>query len=340
MYLRRFAELRSGKGYYTTAAAPADDLARGFKPGVNKVAAIKGFYWASNPDGTDHHNLETLFQRIEAAAVPAFAAVLDDKEGALPRRWPLRNDLRIAMAWWIAAQILRTTRQRARLDQLAAAAAELDAPTEVGRYSRNHPHVAYVAQQVAGLAHVIHNKPWCIGFSDVCLITGDVPVAILNGQDDQDQTFAAWYDVIYLPLDPHRFLLMPGIQDQEEDQRKRVEHRTKLDGGFGLFFNDVIWAAADRLVFWHPEHDPTGYMTGIDRGPRLPSPGTGTEDSVPQYAVMYGVLPPDMTVDRRWLAEHPSLHNQETDGDERSLEATGADGVSAADGDTEAEDQP
>lgn len=303
MYLRRFAELRSGKGYYTTSAAPVDDLSKGFTSSVNKVAAVKGFYWATDPDGTDQHELEVLFQRIEAAAMPAFAAMLDAKEGALPQRWPLPHDLRSAMAWWIAAQILRTTRQRARLDRLAAADG-LDAPTEVGRYAKNHKHVSYVAEMIAAIAQIVFNKPWGIGFSDACLLTGDVPVAILNGQDEDDQAFAAWYDVLYLPLDPHRFLLMPGQHHLEEDSRKRVDHRLKLDGGFGLFFNDVIWAAADKLVFSDPDHDPLSDMVGKDRGPRLPAPGTGTEDSVPQYAIMYGVLNPNMTVERRWLTEH------------------------------------
>lgn len=49
-YLRRFAELRSGKGYYTTAAAPVNDLTKGFTPGLNKVGAAKGFYWATGSD--------------------------------------------------------------------------------------------------------------------------------------------------------------------------------------------------------------------------------------------------------------------------------------------------
>lgn len=309
-YLRRFAELRSGKGYYLTAAAPVDDLARGFTPSVGKVGAVKGFYWGTNPDGTDHHEMEVLLQRIEAAAIPAFHAMLDDKEGALPRDWPMSLPLRMSMAWWIAAQILRTTRQRSRLDALAEAE-PLEAPPDVGKFAKNNPHLTYIGQQLAGLAQIIFSKPWCIGFSDACLLTSDVPVVILNGQDDPDQAFATWYDEVYLPLDPHRFLLLPGRHTQEEDPMKRRDHREKLDGGLGTFFNDVIWAAADKQVFYHPAHNPIPDMTRIGgRGPRLPPPGT--EDKVgPRYAISYGVLPPNMTVERRWLDEHPPRRDAE-----------------------------
>jgi hypothetical protein len=304
-YLRRFAELRSGKGYYTTAAAPVGDLTKGFKPSLNKVGAVKGFYWATNPDGTDHHEMESILQRIEDAAIPAFRDMLDDKEGALPKQWPMPLDRRICMAWWIAAQILRTTRQRSRLESLAAAD-PLDAPSEVGRFTKNHAHITYISQQLAGLARIIFEKSWCIGFSDACLLTSDVPVVILNSHDHPDQAFAAWYDEVYLPLDPHRFLLMPGRHMQEQDPLKRVDHREKLDGGLGIFFNDVIWAAADRQVFYHPDHNPIPALADRSRqGPRLPAPGTADENSAPQYAISYGVLPPDMTVERRWLTEHP-----------------------------------
>lgn len=224
LYLRRFSELRSGKGYYTTTASPVQNLSSRFTSSLNKVGAVKGFYWASNPDGTDHHEVEVLLSHIEGAAIPAFQSMLDAKEGALPQKWPTSVDRRISMAWWIAAQILRTTRQRSRLEAMAAGD-PLDAPSPVGRFARNHTHLAYIVQQLAGLAQVVFDKPWCIGFSDVCLLTSDVPVVILNGHDDQDQAFAAWYDSVYLPLDPHRFLLMPGRHLQEEDPLKRVDHR-------------------------------------------------------------------------------------------------------------------
>lgn len=35
-----------------------------------------------------------------------------------PGRWPLKAEERAAMAWWVAAQIVRTVRQRKRLQHL------------------------------------------------------------------------------------------------------------------------------------------------------------------------------------------------------------------------------
>lgn len=300
-YLRRFAELRAGKGHYLRAAA-AEDLGREFTPNVRNVAAVRGFYWGSRPDGVDHHEVEVLLQKIEDSALPVFRLLLDDKHYALPTRWPLPASHRVAMSWWIAAQVLRTTRQRARLEALADAQ-QLAAPEPVGKYGENHAHLYYMLRQMAGLAQRIYETPWCAGFSDVCLLTSDVPVVILNGQDDPDQEFAVWFDNVYLPLDPHRFLFLPGDTLQSEDWRKRVDHRIKLDGGLGLFFNDATWAAASRQVFFHPAHNPLPLMTHRKLGPRLPHPSA--QEEPPRYAIEYRPIPSDLSVSRRWLTEHP-----------------------------------
>lgn len=58
-------------------------------------------------------------------------AVLDDREGALTGQWPLDTEERLHLAWWMAAQILRTTRQRKRLEHVCGEAERLDAPAEV-----------------------------------------------------------------------------------------------------------------------------------------------------------------------------------------------------------------
>jgi hypothetical protein len=67
------------------------------------------------------------FGKVEAAAAAsAFRELLDDgvepTDCALPYPWPTSSFNRTRIAWWIAAQLLRTTRQRARIDELAAAA--------------------------------------------------------------------------------------------------------------------------------------------------------------------------------------------------------------------------
>lgn len=300
MYLRRFAKQRRGKHFI--AATPVDNFDRGFTSVVRKTGTVKGFYWASLPDGTDHHEVETLLSRIEGAAVPAFEAMLDAPEGALPERWPMPPAQRTAMAWWLAAQILRTTRQRLRLTHQEGEDL-LDAPTTVGRFAANNAHLSYLVNELARLAAVLFQQPWCLGFSDACLLTSDVPVLLLNGQDDPAQDFAAWYDAVYLPLDPHRFLLLPDQHQLAEDPRKQRDHRMKGHPGTGLFFNDAIWSAADRQLFHHPDHNPLPHLTHTDPRARLPHPGSG--DEPPRYVFDYEVLPPHLTVDRRWINEHP-----------------------------------
>jgi len=93
-----------------------------------------------------------------------------------------------------------------------------------------------------------------LGFSDACLWTSDVPVIVLNGQDEENQSLAASYWDIVLALDPHRFLIMPGIHLRRDDPRKRVDHLAKFEGGLGLALVQTIYDAADTQVYCNPEH--------------------------------------------------------------------------------------
>ncbi|MGX9901670.1 hypothetical protein ACW0JT_20535 [Arthrobacter sp. SA17] len=66
--------------------------------------------------------------------------------------------------------------------------------------ARNNHHLEYIAKQIAPLAFLLTTRPWGVGFTNLCLYTSDVPVQIINGQDDNDQLKAASYWDIYLPL--------------------------------------------------------------------------------------------------------------------------------------------
>jgi hypothetical protein len=129
-------------------------------------------------------------------------------------------------------------------------------------------------------------------------------VIVLNGQDEENQPLAASYWDIVLALDPHRFLIMPGIHLRQDDPRKRVDHLTKFEGGLGLALVQTIYDAADTQVYCNPEHDPTSHVD--QRSPRLPRPWTtdGAPASGPEYLLQYDVLRPGYTVERRWLDEH------------------------------------
>src|SRR3954452_15170589 len=173
LYLRRFARTGSGRSPQLMAA-PVENLGEAFLTSPRNVALEDGFHWGIDPDGVPHHDMEVLMAAIERAAVPAFSHLLDTA-WALPERWPPMLADRIRLSWWVAAQILRTTRQRSRLDHLAAQAAEkgmdeaLDPPTEpLHRFARNNRHLEFIFERLAQLAAIVASKPWGIGFSDAC----------------------------------------------------------------------------------------------------------------------------------------------------------------------------
>ena len=116
-YLRRFGQQRPGKGTFIVARR-ADAPENRFEPNIRNIAAVKGFYWTTSPDGEPDHTMGHLLGRIETVAAPAFNVMLDDRDYALARHWPLRRHLRERLCWWMAAQMLRTTRQRSRLIHL------------------------------------------------------------------------------------------------------------------------------------------------------------------------------------------------------------------------------
>ncbi|MFI6581823.1 DUF4238 domain-containing protein [Embleya sp. NPDC050493] len=304
MYLRRFAEQRRNRGHFTVAR-PVEDPTKSFESNVRNVGAVKGFHWAVDDRGREHHDAEKLFTRIETAATPVFSTLLDDADHALPHR-PLSRSDRRRLSWWIAAQLLRTTRQRKRFAHLAAAAdgAALPASAGVRSFAANNPHLQFVGELLEPVARMVHDRPWGFGFSDVCLLTGDVPAVILNGHDHRDQIASAAHWDILLPLDPHRFLFLPG-PGMLDDPAKRLDHRLHLPGCMSLFLSDAIFEAADRQIFRHPHHDPLRHKQ-LELAARLPTPWTdGRDREGPGYVLEYPVMPRGFTIERRWTREHP-----------------------------------
>jgi hypothetical protein len=151
MYLKRFAATRKGKGT-TIIAAPPSDLSASFPTSVRNVAAIRDFHWGVDPDGVPHHVMEDLMTRIESAAASAFSAILDT-DYALPERWPPTEDTRVRMSWWIAAQVLRTKRQRHRINHLHSEAG-LAPPPGVSKFARNNAHLTFISTHMAPLSAI------------------------------------------------------------------------------------------------------------------------------------------------------------------------------------------
>jgi hypothetical protein len=309
MYLKRFAQ-QSGI-HQVLQAAMADTPQEDFTQSVRKVGSSKGFYWGTDPDGIPHHHMEQFLGLIEGEAATAFRSILDNgshpADNALPQRWPARADTKHAIAWWMAAQILRTARQRERLTNLKTESLPL--PRGL---SRNNRHLEYIAKEIAPLAFLISIRPWGIGFTNLCLYTSDVPVQIINGQDDNDQLKAAGYWDIYLPLDPHRFLYLPGSMHRKQRHLMR-DHCINLPGGLAMPLNDLMIENAHRHVFFHPEHDPRLKMHETLVADAVKRRGATPAESV----LYYEAMPPNTGIERRWLDRHtwdePNLSDAEAE---------------------------
>jgi hypothetical protein len=299
VHLRRFAVPGPGrppKEWYIDAAE-VNSPERVFSANVRKVAAERNFYTFEDLDGEESRVLESFFSQLEGAAARIWRVLLDDPKYALTDLWPLPPRLRGSLAWYMAAQIVRSTRQRKRLEVWGASAAFTvpGAPTPPDLATT---HARYIASTLGEVARALHVRPWGLGFTTACLPTSDCPAVIMNAHDDVDQVGAALTWDLLFPLDPHRFIFMPDQQMVEDDPAKRRDHRMNL-GGVGLAFVDSIYAAADRYIYMHPDHRPS-----IDpsRSPRLPAPGASGD--APQSVLSYGVLDGDLTVSARWARHH------------------------------------
>lgn len=229
MYLRRFAERRrkAGRGFYV-AAARVGELSNPWVTNVSNVAALDGFYTQVDEEGEESVDLERFLSVIESQATPAFSALLDGSRWAFPHPWPgFATNHRESIAWFIAAQVLRTTRQRKRLAALHGKS-ELALPSVLRDQELGNEHARYLISQIASLAFLINQRPWGIGMINACLLTTDTPVVILNDHDADDQVGAASFWEILFPLDPHRLLFLPSVPMVGADPKKRVDHRFVL----------------------------------------------------------------------------------------------------------------
>jgi hypothetical protein len=302
MYLRRFGE-HTGPRQYKLTVRRIDQVDQPFHATPINVLAERGYYWGTTFDGVPHHKVEDLFTKLETDTATVLRAVLDAPEGALPERWPLSEPERLMLSWWLAAQILRTTRQRKRLTFTAPEAERLEAPTEIVTIAANNPHLSFIVERLSALAFTLYARPWGLGFSEMCLLTSDVPVTLFNHHDAENQLAAAALSDILIPLDPHRLLFMPSPRMQADDPSKRADHRMKIPGAIGMALVQIAYDVADAYVIHHPRHDPWAHWAPT--GPRQPTPWNGTNHSAPTYVLDYATMAPHLTVERRWLTEHP-----------------------------------
>ncbi|WP_328514061.1 DUF4238 domain-containing protein [Streptomyces mirabilis] len=302
MYLRHFAQHRARR-QYELRVRRIDKLDRPFPAMTASIGAEVGFYWGATLDGKAHHACEELFTLLEGQAETVLKTILDDREWALTPQWPLASAQRSSLAWWMAAQVLRTTRQRKRLAHLHLPAEPDDVPEEIAHLAANNPHLRYIVGNIAAMAASFYGRPWGLGFSDMCLLTSDVPVVIWNRPDEEDQLLALAHSDVMLPLDPHRLLFLPSPRQRMRDPHKRADHLLHVSGAIGMALVDVAFDVADEFVVYHPHHDPWEHWS--PSGPRQPKPWVGETHSAPEYLMEYPVFPAHLNIEHRWTKEHP-----------------------------------
>ncbi|MGW8748402.1 DUF4238 domain-containing protein [Streptomyces sp. NPDC055794] len=303
MYLRHFGQ-HTGRRRYELSVRRLADVERPFPATTANIGAVTGYYWGITPDGTPHHAAEELFTHLEGRAETVLKVLLDDPDWALSPQWPMAPAQRHALAWWMAAQILRTTRQRERLSYETPSVQDMaQLPPEVQQLTQNNPHPQYIVENIVALTLVLEARPWALGFSDMCLLTSDTPVVIWNRPDDADQVRAAASSTIMLPLDAHRFLYLPSPFEQDRDPRKCIDHLMHAKGSIGMVLVQVAYDVADQFVIHHPRHDPWTHWK--PNGPGMPKPWAGDTHEAPQYVLEYPVLSPTQNIERRWTVEHP-----------------------------------
>jgi hypothetical protein len=267
MYLKRFAR-PTGAGY-RIVGAKANDLSLRFPTEVKNVAVERGFYWGSDSDDIPHHNMEKFLNKIEGLGARAFRQLLDagklPTDNALPSL-PLHKDARLTLSWWVAAQLLRTTRQRARLD--VGSQPSIDVPRD---FRSSNRHIAFILELLQPLAAILFHRPWGVGFSDYCLLTSDVPVLVLNGQDADDQLLAAEYWDIYLPLDTHRCLFLPGLHTRKL-QKHWFDCALKLHSGIAMALNNAVADVAVKHVFFRLQRFTSGSAKRLKQNLSLTTP--------------------------------------------------------------------
>lgn len=125
-----------------------------------------------------------------------------------------------------------------------------------------------------------------------------MPVHVINGQDEEDQLKASAYWDVYLPLDSHRFIYMPGSTHQDRPNLM-TDHRINLPGGVTLALNNLVIETAHRHIFFHPEHDPRERMIEVEETAQRRSLGHPSGS-----IISYNAMPPGMSIERRWLERH------------------------------------
>lgn len=290
-YLRYFAD---DVGQVTTLVLPGN---RTFAQSVNDASVHNQYYTAIGQDGLTTDIAEQAFGEIEAAAAPAWRAVHDGM-------WPLSEDLRGAMAGWIALQALRGSQVRTSMEQLGASAIQLqimfggrrrlrdeleaaglpaddeavnrewislfENPYQIAVHA-NH-HLQHIANALPKAVELIFDRWWLLTkFQRKGLATSDHPVFVLPNERFAKMglgTGLANADAIHVPL-TRRLSLSMHLRSSRPPELAHLndDYATAGSAATALYSNSCAVNSARKMIYHHPADSP---MKGLE----LPEPRT------------------------------------------------------------------
>lgn len=282
MYLKPFGwERKAGKEWQIITRRKPE--LKAFTSNIDRTSSMRDFYLGKGPDGIQTHKMEKTLQTFEEAAAPVFKAMLKDRK---PDKWGLSGSDKAKVADLMAAQVLRSIRQRKRIGYNDFGVIQDAAITDPKVKNR---HLQYMNEKQKELRDNIVSRPWGFGFSDVGLITGDSPVVILNGHDDDDQVRSFADCSVVMPLDTDRLLFLPSPAMQSADAKKNTDHIFNLVKGAGWGINQSVFGAAETSIYHHPhlEFEKSGLVAGFD----IVTPWSGADEpSRPHFDIDYDVV--------------------------------------------------
>lgn len=284
-YLRYFADERE---QITTVMLPGD---RRFTQNIKDATVNNGFYTVVDNDGNESDLAERALGELEGAAAAAWREVA----GGV---WPLPEEHRVAMASWLALQVLRGTRLRNAMSELAThgllieaclggrarvreALAQAGEPTDNASVNAewirfftnpiraqvhaNH-HVLQIAEMLPRVTEALLRRTWLLTvFQRRALATSDHPVHVVEKPALREMglgTGIETAEVIHAPL-TRRLSLSMYQPSAIPVQLPGLRTDSSWPGvtATALYSNSCAVNSARRFLFHHPTDAP---LAGFD----------------------------------------------------------------------------
>ncbi|MCX4826751.1 DUF4238 domain-containing protein [Streptomyces sp. NBC_01142] len=259
MYLRNFADA-DNRTQVVRLAQQTSNTAR-----INTIAAENHFH-RFTVDGEETLYVEEIATKIEGRAAQPLLRLIDPQK----RRWPLPNDDRLSLAFFIAFQFMRVPVARDLYASMVAQLPDILGLTFPAEFEDLDVPLLHGASMVSEAlpegAAALCNRAWTIlDFKLKTLATSDVPVVVLPDEGVTPRTAAGFMSPggMYLPLARRTALFIgpPGTSPEGDRMMRGNALLARL-------FNSATVQWARDCIFHHPEDDP---LHGIE----LPGPRRG-----------------------------------------------------------------